>query len=179
MKDKCIVTNKSAGRVVYNLKEDHIRREFYPHQSREIAVAELEKLAQIPGGLRLLYNYLMVDDPEVIEYLVNGEVAPEYWITEKELPNWMQTCKLEEFQDALDFAPEGTKDLIKQYAVSLPLNDYSKRQAIKDQLGFDVTVAIENNKEDEPQSATKAPERRVTQSTGEEQKRRRVVTVTE
>ena len=176
MKDKCKVINKSAGRVVYTLKEDNIRREFYPHQSKEISVSELEKLVQKPGGLPLLYNYLLIDDPEVINYLINGEVAPEYWITEEKLPDWMKNCSLDEFKDALDFAPEGTKDLIKKYAVSLPLNDYSKRQAVKDQLGFDVTVAIENNVDEEKVQA-KPAERRVAQPEGTKQ--RRVVKVSE
>ena len=45
--------------------------------------------------------------------------------------------------DCLDFAPEAVKDTIKSMAVDLPLNDMSKRQAILDKLGFDVTKAIE------------------------------------
>lgn len=61
----------------------------------------------------------------------------------------MESCSIDEFKDALDFAPNGTKDLIKQYAVSKPLNDYDKREAIKAQLGFDVSKAIENMKPDE------------------------------
>lgn len=63
----------------------------------------------------------MVDDKEILEYLINGRVEPEYWIKEEDINKWMSTCTLEEFQDALDFAPEGTKDLIKAHAVSLPL----------------------------------------------------------
>ena len=54
----------------------------------------------------------------------------------------MESCSIDEFKDALDFAPNGTKDLIKQYAVSKPLNDYDKREAIKAQLGLDVSKAI-------------------------------------
>lgn len=161
MKETCIVSNKSAGRVVYNIKEDGIRREFFPNETRkDIRVSELEKLIQQPGGRELLYNYLWVQDREVLEYLINGEIAPEYWIKPEDLPTWMQECSLPEFQDALDFAPDGMKDLIKQYAVSLPLNDYSKRQAIKDQLGFDVSVVITNS-EDETKTATKPAGRRV------------------
>jgi hypothetical protein len=97
----------------------------------------------------------------VLRYLINGEEAPEYWLTESNIPSWMETCSLDEFKDALDFAPEGTKDLIKQYAVSLPLNDYSKRQAIKEQLGFDVSTAIENSGEEVPSTPTIPGKRRV------------------
>lgn len=170
MKTTCNITNKSAGRTVYLIKEDNIRRIFYPGETKKnIPVSELEKLIQQPGGLSLLYNRLFIDDPEVVEYLINGKPVPEYWLTAEKMPDWMNSCSLEEFQDALDFAPNGTKDLIKQFAVSLPLNDYSKRQAIKDQLGFDVTTAIENsgeekNAESSSEVATKPAGRRTTSS---------------
>lgn len=160
MKEVCTVSNKSAGRVVYNIKEDGLRRQFFPGETKkDIKVSELQKLVQQPGGMALLYNYLMVHDREVFEYLINGKAVPEYWITPEDIPNWMQTCSLPEFQDALDFAPEGMKDLIKQYAVSLPLNDYSKRQAIKEQLGFDVNAVIENSDEDKEKAAKPAGRR--------------------
>lgn len=169
MKNTCSVTNKNAGRTVYLIRDEGIRRTFYPGETkRDIPVSELEKLVQQPGGLSLLYNRLFINDPEVVAHLINGDPVPEYWLTEDKIPSWMQSCSLEEFQDALDFAPEGTKDLIKQYAVSLPLNDYSKRQAIKDQLGYDVTAMINNKgEENEAKSAevsNKTGERRTISS---------------
>ena len=45
MDKMCKVTNRSAGRVIYNIPEDHIRREFYNKETKEIALSELEKLA--------------------------------------------------------------------------------------------------------------------------------------
>ena len=155
MKDRINVKNRSSGRVVYNIKEDGLRREFYPKEEKKnIPIAELQKLVQMPGGRELFYNYLQVDDPEVAKYLINAEIAPEYWITDEEMLQWIQTCSLPAFQDALDFAPDGVKDLIKKYAVSLKLNDYDKRQAIKEQLGFDVTAAIENSGEESGTATT-------------------------
>lgn len=148
MKDRCFVTNKSGGRVVYNIKEDGIRREFYPREQKIISTEELRKLAQQPGGRALIYNFLMVSDPKILYYLLNGFPAPEYWITEEKLPQWMESCSLAAFQDALDFAPRGTVELIKKYAVSNKLNDYAKRDAILKQTGFDVTRAIENSDEE-------------------------------
>lgn len=175
MKDKCTVINKSSGSVGYNIPELGVRRVFYAKEKKpNIAVSELEKLVQIPGGQELLYNYLMVDDKEIINYLVNGEVAPEYWLTEDKISTWLITSSLDEFKDALDFAPEGTKDLIKKYAVESELNDFSKRQAIKEQLGFDVTRAIENSKDDEPKEEPKKVARRVAPSAVPETPQRRV-----
>lgn len=143
MKEFVTVTNKSAGRVVYNLPELNVRREFMPHETRNvIAVKELEALSQQSGGKSILADYLQIQDKEVITYLLNIEPELEYWLNDKDIPTWLQNCSLDELKDALDFAPDGTKDLIKHYAVELKLNDYSKRQAIQEQLGFDVTKAL-------------------------------------
>lgn len=161
MKETCTVVNKSSGRVGYKTATGG-RVVFYPRESKpNVSVESLKELIQQPGGLELFYNYLYVGDKEIVKYLTNADIAPEYWITEAELPNWMNTCSLASFQDALDFAPEGTKDLIKKYAVEMPLNDYSKRQAIKEQLGFDVTAMIDNSGDEIETPASKPASRRV------------------
>ena len=69
----------------------------------------------------------------------------------------MNSCSLSEFQDAHDFAPEGVKDLIKKYAISMPLNAADKRAAIKEQLKFDIDRAIENVKDDDAVTVAPAP----------------------
>lgn len=176
MDKMCKVTNRSAGRVIYNIPEDHIRREFYNKETKEIALSELEKLAQQPGGRKLIYNYLSIQDADTVGHLVNRPIEPEYWLTEDKIPGWMNTCSLDEFKDALDFAPEGIKDLIKKYAVSLPLNDFAKRQAMFEQLGFNVTKAIENSGEEgEPAKTGKPAERRVIRNENAETQRRVVI----
>lgn len=155
MNDTCSVSNKSTSVVAYTIPDMNLTRQFAAHETKKnISVRELEQLTQQPGGEVLLYNYLMVHDPEIISYLINGEVAPEYWLKEADIPNWMNNCTLDEFKDALDYAPEGTKDLIKQNALSMPLQDFAKRQAIKEQLGFDVTKALELTAEDKDEKAT-------------------------
>jgi hypothetical protein len=73
----------------------------------------------------------------------------EYNMSEAEVKAWLNTCSLDEFKDALDFAPAGVKDLIKKFAVEVPLNDVAKREAMKEQIGFDVSAAIEIKKEAE------------------------------
>lgn len=168
MKETCIVANKSTGRVGYSIPELHVRREFMPREvKKNVSVAELEMLSQRPGGKNILLNYLQVQDAEVINYLLNNTPPVEYWLTREKLPEWMNSCSLAEFQDALDFAPEGTKDLIKEFAVALPLTDTNKLQAIKDQLGYDATKAIElAHAYDEPAAgATQQVERRVQPAT--------------
>ena len=52
---------------------------------------------------------------------------------------------MDEFLDCLDFAPVGVLELVKKYAVSLPVENYEKRQALKAKTGFDVDLAIANS----------------------------------
>ena len=62
----------------------------------------------------------------------------------------LETGTLDEFLDCLDFAPEGTIDIVKKISVDLPLNDVSKRQALLDKTGFDVAsvIKVKNTKYD-------------------------------
>lgn len=176
MKETCNVTNRSAGLVIYSIPDMHIRRSFNRHETkRNISVKELEMLVSQQGGPELLMGYLTLDDDEILQYLVNRKPEPEYYIKEADIPKWMVECTLDEFKDALDFAPQGTKDLIKKFAVDNKLNDHSKREAIKEQLGFDVTKILEITEEDPKEETKTAPARRVAK---EEEKpvRRTVVT---
>lgn len=163
MVDKCKVTNKSTGPSIYRLSSG-FRRELAAGETRELKVSELVELVQVPGGRAMIENFLQVQDPEVLNYLLNGEVVNEYWLTKEMIPTWMESCTLDEFKDALDFAPIGTLDLIKDYAVKLPLNDYNKRQAIKDQLDFDVDTAISATKTDSTSNTSKQTRRSATSS---------------
>ena len=147
------VTNRSNGFVAYVLPERHLRREFNPRETKTIDYQELLEVSVQVGGRELLYNYLLINDAEAMREILNVREEPEYWLTEEKIPTWMNSCSLNEFKDALDFAPDGVKELIKKYAVSLPLNDVSKRMAIKDILKFDVSAAIALVEEDAAEEA--------------------------
>lgn len=151
MEKKCTVTNRSSGMVIYNVPEMHIRRVFYTGETKEVDVAELEALVNQPGGRELIYGYLLIRDPVIAKRLMNIDLGNEveYNMSENEVKKWLNTCTLDEFKDALDFAPAGVKDLMKKYAVELPLNDVAKRDAMKEQIGFDVDAAITIKKEAE------------------------------
>lgn len=172
------VTNKSAGHVLFTTSFG-VRR-FAPGQTRHnITLEELLELAQTPGGDVMLANYLYIEDPEIMEKDLEVKVEPEYFLKEEDIPNWMNTCTLDEFKDALDFAPLGTRDLIQKFAISMPLNDYSKRQAIKEQLGLDVSAAIDAMKPDDENKAedNKPSGRRVAPSVAENTGRRAEVKI--
>lgn len=137
------VVNKFGGTVSYNIPEMGIQRNFYPKERKDITFEELEKLSFSPGGLVLLKEYLEVTDENVAKILFNKDSEPEYHYSEQDVKNLLINGSLDQFLDCLDFAPDVIKDMIKDLAVELPLNDMEKRQAIQEKLGFDVTKAIE------------------------------------
>ena len=159
-----IVKNRSASRVFYKIPEENIRREFNPGETKRISFEELEKLSYQSGGRELMANFLQIQSEEATANL-GIHTEPEYNMTEEQIINLIKTGSLDAFLDCLDFAPTGVIDLLKQYAVSVPLNDYEKRQALKDKTGFDVDTAIKNieaeRAEDNNNTITPAASRRV------------------
>lgn len=92
----------------------------------------------------------------------------EYFYSREDIKKLMESGSLDQFLDCLDFAPAGVKDIIKDMAVELPLNDMNKRQAIMEKLNFDVNKAIEikNTKFDgdiNEDTEKETPKRRVVQ----------------
>lgn len=144
------VKNRSKGTSVYTIPElgdkRNIRREFAPHETKKIDLEELKALTFIPGGMKMLKNYLQILDKKVqVELGLRPE--PEYNMSEEDIKNLLKNGSLDSFLDCLDFAPPGVIDLIKQYAVQMPLNDSQKREAILSKTGFDVSKALLRLKE--------------------------------
>ena len=137
------VVNKYNGTVGYDVPDLGVHRNFYPNESKDITFEELEKLSFAPGGDAILKDFLEITDENVIKYLFSKESEPEYHYTKDDIKKLMEVGTLDQFLDCLDFAPESVKEIIKDMAVELPLNDVKKREAIQKQLGFDVTKAIE------------------------------------
>jgi hypothetical protein len=160
------IANRNSGRVGYQIPEIGVNRQFSPRETKEITFEELEKLSFIPGGTRMLKDYLVVRNEEALK-AIGMEVEPEYFYSTDDIKRIMGVGSLDEFLDLLDFAPDGVLDEVKDLAVSMPLNDMSKRNAILEKLDFDVTKAIEvrNTKfdggDEDTSSATQAPKRRV------------------
>lgn len=163
MKKLFVVKNRSASEVVYSIPEDGIRRPFAPGEVKRISYEELQKLSYQPGGREIMTNFLQIESEEVTSDLnIRREV--EYDMSEQQIIELLKSGSLDALLDALDFAPTGVIDLIKTFAVQMPLNDMEKCNAIKEKTGFDVMVAIKNNiadKEPEEKPAAPAVERRV------------------
>ena len=154
MKKPMTVKNRSSSMVVYRIPEHNIRREFRPTEKKVVPYEELVWLTYQPGGRMLMENFLQIESVEATENL-SLHTEPEYFMNENQVIALLQTGTMDEFLDALDFAPQGVRDLIRHYAVSLPLNDSAKRRALKDKTGFDVDAAIANSEPD-PEETAKA-----------------------
>lgn len=151
------VKNVSAGVVIYKIPEINIRREFMAGETKSgISFEELEKLTYQAGGRELLANYLQIVDKKVLQDL-GVTTEPEYFYTEEKIMNIMKNGTLDEFLDLLDFAPIGRLDLIKKFAVSLPLTDTVKIEHILKKTGFDVSKAIRMDKADKAVEQTVTP----------------------
>lgn len=163
------VVNKFGGTVGYDVPDLRVHRDFYPHEQKQISFNELERLSFLPGGKVILSEYLEIKDEEAAKMLFGKEPEPEYHYSNKDIEELMKVGTLEQFLDCLDFAPESVLENIKDMAVNLPLNDVSKRNAIQEKLGFDVSKAIEikntkfdSGEEDTLNSTTKQTTRRAT-----------------
>ena len=137
------VINKYSGVVGYDVPDTNIHRNFFPGEAKDISYEELEKVSFDPGGAVILKEYLEITDKEVANALLHTKPEPEYYYSEEDVKKIMQQGTLDQFLDCLDFAPSVIIDMIKTFAVELPLNDVAKREAIKNKFGFDVTKAIE------------------------------------
>lgn len=167
MKKVMKVTNRSSSMVIYKIPEHGIRRTFMPGEVKNVTYEELTWLTYQPGGRKLMQDVLQIIDAEVTQEL-NIRTEPEYYMSAADVKKLLLEGSMDEFLDALDFAPVGVIDLIKTYAVELPVTDTRKREAIFKATGFDVTSAIENSMPDEdeqPAEETPAPARRVVKNT--------------
>ena len=142
------VKNRYSGTVGYTIPElGNLHRSFSKGETKEITMDELRKLSYISGGKVLLQNYLIVQNQDALKELLSDDVEPEYYYGEEEIKKLLLTGSNDQLLDCLEFAPEGVIGLVKDLAVSLKINDISKRNIILEKTGFNVTNAIAINEE--------------------------------
>ncbi len=175
MKKRINVKNRSAGNVVYTVPDLKVRRDFMPGEIKSIDPEELTQLSYTQGGRLLITQYLQILDVPAREE-INGPIEPEYNYGDEEVKDLILNKSLDSFLDALDFAPIGVIDLMKKYAVSLPMVDMNKMAAMKEKLGFDVRAAIDavnaEKKEEDVVPAPKQTRRRVPVEGAEEKSKK-------
>lgn len=142
------VKNRDNGTVGYTIPElGNLHRSFSKGETKEITMDELRKLSYISGGKLLLQDYLIVQNQDALRELLSDDVEPEYYYGEEEIKKLLLTGSNDQLLDCLEFAPEGVIGLVKDLAVSLKINDISKRNIILEKTGFNVTNAIAINEE--------------------------------
>ena len=150
------IKNRSASQIIYTIPELGIRREFSPGETKIIAFDELEKLNWQAGGRELMMSFLQVTENKAIEDL-NIPTEVEYHMSEEQIIDLLLNGDLDAYLDCLEFAPVGVIDLIKLYAVELPLTDTRKIEALKEKTGFDAAIAYKNKMADlAPEDAASA-----------------------
>lgn len=142
-----VYNRHSNGTCGYSIPElNGLHRSFASGETKKISMDELRKLDWVPGGHAMLENYLVVLNQEAVEELL-GEVEPEYFYTVEDVQHLLVDGSLDELEDCLNFAPEGVKELVKDMAISLGINNTDKRKMIEDKTGFSVDKAIRANEE--------------------------------
>ena len=155
------VRNRSTSIVSYSVPDLNVKREFSAGEIKEIPQQELEILLQQPGGRVILTEYLQVSKEDIV-CLDVIQPEQEYFYSDEDVKNIMRNGSLDEFLDMLDFAPEGVMDMIKTYAVQLPLTDLYKVSALREKTGFDSAKALENSMDENGElKVADAPKRRV------------------
>lgn len=130
--------------VGYRIDEDNVRRQFAPFEIKTLKAGELRKLNYSRGGHILLTHYLSV---------MNRDLAHEFGIDDDSYDNeynWdvakvdkvLLSQPIEVLQDALDFAPRGILELIKDRAIALKIDSMDKRHAISKALDIDLNGMI-------------------------------------
>ena len=140
--DKIRVENRANAIVCYRVPETKIIRRFVAGEVKEIEMGELRSAVQIPGTYRLIESNLIIHNKEAVEELLPN-VEPEYFYDKNDVDFLLEKGTLDQLKDALDFAPSGVIDLIKERAVKNELNDMKKREAILSATHFNVTGAID------------------------------------
>ena len=161
------VTNRDNGSVGYSIPDlGNWQRRFEAGETKEVTAEELRKLSYSIGGKVILDEYLIIHDKDLVAELL-GEVEPEYYFEENDVKELLEKGSLDALKDCLDFAPEGTIELVKKVAVDTELNDIKKREAIQASTGFNVTTAIEVNRETSEEKPEEVKVRRTATTTAE------------
>ena len=164
--DKIRVENRDNTLVGYIVPETNIIRRFEAYETKELTMGELRQMMQVKGHRNIVKNHLIIHNKEAVEELMPG-AEPEYYYNTKDVDFLLTKGTVDQLLDALDFAPEGVVNLIKDEAVKVKLDSMDKRKAILDKTGFDVTKAIEIRQLSETVDNTPARTRRAAPITEE------------
>ena len=165
------VRNLVDHKVVYVIPEEHRRVVFEAFQERKIPAKELRALNYTIGGADLLHNYLCVQNDDLRkEFNIPSDMIEYDW-TLKDIHYILENLSspIEALEDALDFGPNGIRELIVDCAVKWKIPDANRRRIISKMTGSNIDIMIEFTEtvEGESQETSTTSRRRLghTQST--------------
>jgi hypothetical protein len=154
------VTSKFNGYVSVSLLNSGIKYVWNNiNSSLDLTKEEIKQILNTPGGRDILENKVIISDADILKEL-NLNVEPEYFYTEKDIEDLLKNGSIDQLQDALDFAPEGTVDLIVETATKMKLEDRNKLKIIKESTGFDVESMIDISADNQNEQETTERTRR-------------------
>ena len=174
------VQNLTASVVSYIVPETNNVRHFSGQQLRkDISAGELRALYATKGGRVLIEDYLGIRNKELAaEFNISMDVFEhEYSWTQDKVDEVLQRGSIDMLKDALEFGPEGIKQLIIDRAVELRIPDNNKLAAINEFTGRDVSnmIKLDTELEDPQEEKTTRKGRRVTSNTSNTQQSQRRV----
>ena len=162
------VRNMVNHKVVYKIPDQNRRVVFEPFQERKVSAGELRGLHYTVGGEALIHDYLCVKNNDLREEFNIPKDQIEYDWELKDIKHILldNNASIEALQDALDFAPEGIREMIIDYAVIWKIPDTNRRKVITQMTGIDINKQIEFTELNEKdQSQQEAPSHRRVNST--------------
>ena len=145
MSDLVKITNRDNGVAGYRVADLNIFRRFSPGETKEVPLSELKALQYTPGGEAMLRDVFVIKDQNALAALNMLDVEPEYYYSAEDVEKLLFEGSLDQLEDALNFAPEGVINLIKDIAVKKEIPDMRKRELITKMTGFGVQNAINVN----------------------------------
>lgn len=146
-----------------------LRRELPPRGRMRVSAGELRQLNYEMGGSELLRNYICVGNSALAEEFGVSSDTVEYNWTVEDVDKALMTDPIEVLEDAMDFAPDGIKEMIAKRAVELEIPDSNRRKVISDNSQYDIDTMIKNkqaiNADADASTEKKAPARRRAAST--------------
>lgn len=139
------VRNLVNHKVVYTIPDQNRRIVFEPFQERKISAGELRALHYTAGGETLLHEYLCVMNKDLREEfnIPSDQIEYDWTLNDIKYILLDNKASIEALQDALDFAPEGIREMIIDYAVTLKIPDTNRRKVISQMTGIDINKQIE------------------------------------
>lgn len=139
------VRNLVDHKVVYVIPELNRRVVFEPFQEKKIPAGELRALNYTTGGEILIHNYISVKSNDLREEFNIPKDMVEYDWTIEDIRRVLTDLEspIEELEDALDFGPDGIRELLVDCAVKWKIPDANRRKVISKMTGVNVDKMIE------------------------------------